>query len=83
MSFRVRLFIEIALALVFASACSLALIAPDWLEGLCGLRLDGGHGEFELALAGAAGAAALSCSFLARGEWRRVRLLAREAADVR
>lgn len=83
MGFRAKLFIEIALTLVFAGACGLAMVAPDWVEGLLRIRPDGGHGEFERALAGAAGAAALTCSLLARGEWRRARRLAREVTDVR
>ncbi|HLZ84517.1 MAG TPA: hypothetical protein VKQ54_13210 [Caulobacteraceae bacterium] len=83
MGSRVKLFIEIALALVFAGACGLALVAPDWLEGLFGAHLDAGHGEFERALAGGAGAAALICSLVARGEWRRARRVAGEVSHVR
>ena len=82
MGFRAKLVIEIALALVFAGTCGLALVAPDWLEAV-GVRLDEGHGEFEQALAGVAGAAALTCSVLARGEWRRLRRTAREVSHVR
>jgi hypothetical protein len=80
---KAKLFIEVVLALVFAGACALALVAPDWLEGLFGIRLDGGHGELERALAAATGAAALACSLLARGEWRRARGLPREVTHVR
>jgi hypothetical protein len=82
MGFRARLIIEITLTLLFAGTCGLALVAPDWLEAL-GVRLDEGHGELEQALAGVAGAAALTCSVLARGEWNRLRRLAREVSHAR
>jgi hypothetical protein len=68
---RLRLAIEIAVALTAALSLAASLIRPDWIELLLDASPDGGDGGAEWAISFAAAASFLVSAWLARGEWRR------------
>lgn len=60
-----------ALAVVSGLLAALTVISPEWIEAILGVDPDGGNGIAEWAVVGICGLVAVTCSLLARVEWRR------------
>ena len=73
MKLRQLFHVEVALAIVFACACFVTFLWPDWIELVFGPDPDQGSGAAEWGIASALGLLAVLCCLLARVEWRRVR----------
>jgi hypothetical protein len=82
MGVRRLLFLEAALAVVFATAFVMTCLWPDWIERVVGVSPDQGNGETEWGVAAILGLCAVLCATLARRQWRRARRLGREAPNV-
>ena len=67
---RLRMRIEVALAIVFALLALATLINPQWIESLFELDPDRGSGDAEWGITLAFGAASVLASLLAGLEWR-------------
>ena len=75
---RLRLRIEVVLAIVFALLTVVTIMDPQWIEQLFAFDPDKGSGEAELGLTAAFGVATLLVSLLAGRDWR---LLAAETTQ--
>jgi ABC-type thiamin/hydroxymethylpyrimidine transport system permease subunit len=69
---RVRLRIEVVLAVISAALCVLTLVFPVWIEELTGLEPDAGSGALEWIIAGVFLVAAVVSAVLARRDYRRL-----------
>jgi ABC-type thiamin/hydroxymethylpyrimidine transport system permease subunit len=69
---RVRLRIEVVLAVISAALCGLTLVFPVWIEELTGLEPDAGSGALEWIIAGVFLVAAVVSAVLARRDYRRL-----------
>jgi hypothetical protein len=72
-----RFWIDSILASVTAFLAALTLVWPDWIEGIFGFDPDQHNGSFEWALVAGFCIIALTCTALARREWRRIALARR------
>jgi len=73
-SFRIRAWIETLVATLAGGLGILTAFWHDWIEGLTGWDPDHHNGSFEWLIVFALLAAAVLAGFLARREWRRVKL---------
>ena len=69
---RMRLRIEVVLAVISAALCVLTLVFPEWIEELTGLEPDAGSGALEWIIAGVFLVAAVVSAGLARRDYRRL-----------
>ena len=69
---RIRLRIEVVLAVISAALCILTLVIPQWIEELTGLEPDAGSGALEWIIAGVFLVAAVVSAVLARRDYRRL-----------
>jgi hypothetical protein len=69
---RMRLRIEVVLAVISAALCVLTLVFPEWIEELTGLEPDAGSGALEWIIAGVFLIAAVVSAVLARRDYRRL-----------
>jgi hypothetical protein len=69
---RVRLRIEVVLAVISAALCVLTLVFPEWIEELTGLEPDAGSGALEWTIAGVFLVAAVVSAVLGRRDYRRL-----------
>jgi ABC-type thiamin/hydroxymethylpyrimidine transport system permease subunit len=69
---RMRLRIEVVLAVISAALCVLTLVFPEWIEELTGLEPDAGSGALEWIIAGIFLVAAVVSAVLARRDYRRL-----------
>jgi ABC-type thiamin/hydroxymethylpyrimidine transport system permease subunit len=69
---RMRLRIEVVLAVISAALCVLTLVFPEWIEELTGLEPDAGSGALEWIIAGIFLVAAVVAAVLARRDYRRL-----------
>jgi hypothetical protein len=69
---RVRLRIEVVLAVISAALCVLTLVFPVWIEELTGLEPDAGSGALEWVIAGVFLVAAVVSAVLGRRDYRRL-----------
>ena len=69
---RMRLRIEVVLAVISAALCVLTLVFPEWIEELTGLEPDAGSGALEWIIAGVFLVAAVVSAVLARRDYRRL-----------
>ena len=69
---RIRLRIEVVLAVISAALCVLTLVTPEWIEALTGLEPDSGSGALEWVVAGVFLVAAVVAAVLARRDYRRL-----------
>ena len=67
---KLRLSIEIFVALAAIIFLAASLVSPDWIEKMLGVSLDNGDGSIEWGTAFAAAAVSLALSWLARRDWR-------------
>jgi len=65
--------IETALAVACGATFALWVMAPRWIEAMFEVAPDGGNGSSEWEITIALLIATITCSMLARGEWRRCR----------
>ena len=70
-TFRIRFWIEAALALLTAGLFVLTLISREWIELLFGVDPDGGDGSLEWAIVAVLLVVTVLFTWLARVEWRR------------
>jgi hypothetical protein len=75
---RLRMRIEVVLAIVFAILAIVTLIDSQWIEHLFEFDPDNGSGETEWGITAVFGVASLLAALLAGREWR---LLAAESTD--
>lgn len=68
---RARYWLELAGACLSTTLFLLTLFLPNWIELITGAEPDGGGGELEWLIASTLVAITLTCSLLARREWRR------------
>lgn len=78
---KLKMRLEIALALASALVFIVTLLWPQWFEALTGAAPDGGDGALEWGVAAGAAACAVAAALLARADWRRLRIADREAAS--
>ena len=67
---RLRMRIEVVLAILFALFAVMTIMDPDWIEQFLELDPDGGSGEAEWGITVAFGVASLVASLLAGRDWR-------------
>lgn len=67
---KLRLLIEVLLAVGAVSALGASLIFPNWIEMTVGASPDNGDGQVEWRTAFLAAAVALTALYLARRDWR-------------
>ena len=73
MHVRGRFFIEVVLALTFGLMLFVTLLRHDWIERVFGARPDHGNGSVEWQVLAGLMLVTVTCSALARMEWRRTR----------
>ena len=69
---RMRLRIEVVLAVISAALCILTLVMPQWIEELTGLAPDSGSGALEWIIVAVFLVAAVVAAALARRDYRRL-----------
>ena len=67
---RLRMRIEVVLAIVFALFAIATIMNPRWIEQLFAFDPDNGSGDAEWLITAAFGMASLVASLLARRDWR-------------
>ena len=67
---RLRMRIEVVLAILFALCAVMTIMDPQWIEQLLEFDPDGGSGEAEWGITVAFGAASLVASLLGGRDWR-------------
>jgi hypothetical protein len=70
---RIRLWIEVALAVITASLAILTLMTREWIEPLFGVDPDAGSGALEWGIVIALAVATVAFSVMARAELKRGR----------
>ncbi|MFX0578998.1 hypothetical protein [Nocardia nepalensis] len=70
-SVRIRLWIEIALAIATAALAALTVVTREWIEIIFGVDPDRGSGALEWAAVAGLCLACVACTVVARVEWRR------------
>jgi hypothetical protein len=68
---RIRIWSEVALAVVAAGLAILTLVSRDWIELIFGIDPDGGSGALEWAIVAGAAVGALALALIARWDWKR------------
>jgi hypothetical protein len=69
--FRLRLWLEAAMATTTGVLFVITLVWRDWIERAFGIELDGGNGSLEWLIVGALLVATVALFVAARSEWRR------------
>ena len=69
---RIRMRIELVLAIVFGLLAISTMIEPQWIERIFEVSPDAGSGESEWGITVVFGAASLIAALLARRSWHRV-----------
>lgn len=72
--FRLRFWLETALALITGALCVITFIWNDWIELVFHIDPDSGNGSFEWFIVGALLVITIALIVLARYEWRRARV---------
>ncbi|HEY2662103.1 MAG TPA: hypothetical protein VGI79_20455 [Caulobacteraceae bacterium] len=82
MEVRNRVFLELSLASVSGIIFLATLLWPAWIEFVFHIDPDAGRGDLERAIVIITAATTVTCSLIARLEWRKRRLATGEADDV-